>query len=159
MTGNPREAVRRLLETENTATLATSGAEGPWAAAVFFASDGQLNLYFVSDQHTRHGRDLAACPKAAIAVYPACRVWTEVRGLQLTGRVEMLEGARRSRALELYLAKFEEVRALFERPRDADEEAIASRLQAATLYRLRPDWIRLIDNDRGFGYKEEIILR
>ena len=152
------DAVRRLFEAHNTVTLATVGEDGPWAATVFFASDADLNLYFVSDHRTRHGRHLAASSEAAGAINPDCSAWGDVRGLQLTGRVETLEGLARVAGLRHYLAKFHDVRALFETPSNPDEETIAERLKAAHLYRLKPHWIRLIDNRRGFGYKEEGFL-
>ena len=56
----------------------------------------------------------------------------------------------------LNLAKFADVRALFEAPQGDDEETIAKRLKAANMYRLTPSWIRLIDNSRWFGYKFEL---
>jgi uncharacterized protein YhbP (UPF0306 family) len=50
------------------------------------------------------------------------------------------------------------VRALFEMPKNQDEETIAQRLKAANLYCLKPRWIRLTDNSRWFGYKFEVEL-
>jgi len=38
------------------------------------------------------------------------------------------------------------------------EQTIAARLKAANFYRIRPDWIRLVDNAKGFGYREELVL-
>jgi hypothetical protein len=148
-----------MLEAHSTATLATAGPDGPWAAAIFYASDPELNLYFVSDRRTRHARHLAAHPRAAAAIHPDCKTWAEVRGLQLAGPVELLEGPGRAAGLEHYLSRLQDVKRLLALPRDADEEHIARRLRSAGLYRLRPDWIRLIDNARGFGFKEEIVLR
>ncbi len=154
-----REAILAMLAAHNTLTLATSNASGePWAATVFYASDPELNLYFVSDQRTRHGQDLAAQPRLAAAINPDCGTWNEVRGLQLAGQVEVLGGTARLAGLKHYLAKFADVRALFQQPRDANEKTIAERLRAAQLYCLRPGFIRLIDNRRWFGYKAELRL-
>lgn len=158
MTDSARDAASRLLERFSTATLATVGPAGPWAAAVFFASDAELRLYFVSDPNTRHGRDLAADPRVSATVHGDCAAWSEIRGLQIEGTVEILEGAARTLGLECYLARFPEVKALLERPGTPDEALIAKRLQAASLYRLTPRWIRVIDNTRGFGFKDEIDL-
>lgn len=154
-----RAAIRELLESQGTLTLATCGPDGPWAAAVFFASDAGLNLYFVSDPRTRHGRDLMATERAAAAVHPDCSAWGEVRGLQLEGAVAPLDDDARDAALQRYLAKFLQVRRLYEQPRDDDEAVIAARLRQATLFRLTPERIRLIDNGRGFGFKAELLLR
>lgn len=159
MSDTARAAIRAMLESCSTATLATAGAEGPWAATVFYASDAELNLYFVSDHRTRHGRDLAARPELAVAINPDVDTWAAVRGLQLAGRATVLGGADRVAGLARYLARFHDVRALFDAPRDRNEETIAARLKAANLYRFEPDWIRLIDNGRWFGYREELRLR
>jgi uncharacterized protein len=159
VTDETRQAIRRMLEAHNTVTLATCEGDRPWATTVFFASDAELNLYFVSDQRTRHGRNLAISGRVAGAVNPDCGSWAEVRGVQLEGRVTVLEGTTRLAALKRYLTKFPDVSALFERPKDENEETIAARLRAANVYKLSPDWIRLIDNSRSFGYKEEFQLR
>jgi uncharacterized protein YhbP (UPF0306 family) len=158
MSDADREAIRQMLEAHNTITLATCGDQKPWAASLFFASDKQLNLYFVSDHRTRHARDLESHPEASATVNADCGLWTEVKGLQISGSVTVLSGIARLNALRCYLAKFADVRALFEMPKDKDEETIAQRLKAANMYRLRPSRIRLIDNSKWFGYKVEVDL-
>jgi uncharacterized protein YhbP (UPF0306 family) len=158
MTEDDRDAVDRMLGAHGTATLATSGGGGPWAAAVFYAHDADLNLYFVSDARTRHARDIAEEPTVAAAIHADCSDWSEVRGLQLSGYVQTLSGAEREAALHCYLGKFKQVKALCQAPRGDEERLIAARLQAASLYRLRPVWIRLIDNRDGFGHKRELTL-
>ena len=158
MSSDTRAAIQQLLESQSTLTLATHSDGQVWAAAVFFASDSKLNFYFVSDHRTRHARDMAATGRAAAAIHPDCATWGEVRGVQLEGRVEVLDGAARLGGLGHYLKKFPDVRMLFEKPRDPNEETIAARLKAANLYRLRPDRIRIIDNSRWFGFKEELEL-
>ena len=154
-----RAAIRDFLESQSTLTLATCGPAGPWATAVFFASDVDLNLYFVSDPRTRHGRDLMATERAAAAVHPDCDAWDEIKGVQLEGAVATLDDDARDAALTRYLAKFPQVRRLYEQPRDNDETVIGARLRQATLFRLMPERIRLIDNSRGFGFKGELLLR
>jgi uncharacterized protein YhbP (UPF0306 family) len=78
--------------------------------------------------------------------------------LQIEGEVAPVKGLARANALRFYLAKFSDVRALFEAPQGKDEETIAQRLKAANMYRLVPRWIRLIDNSKWFGYKQEFEL-
>jgi uncharacterized protein YhbP (UPF0306 family) len=158
MSIDTRAAVRRLLQEQSAATLATQGTDGPWAATVFFASDEDLRLYFLSDPRTRHGRHLSLHPEAAVAVQPDCKRWAEIRGVQIKGQVGVLAGPERDAALQLYLAKFPDVAALLRAPRDADESKIARGLAAATLYCLAPSWLRLIDNSQGFGCKQEIVI-
>ncbi|MDH3977318.1 MAG: pyridoxamine 5'-phosphate oxidase family protein [Gammaproteobacteria bacterium] len=148
-------AIRQMLESHNTITLATASEEGPWAASVFYASDKDFNLYFVSDYRTRHARDMAGQPDVVVTVNADCAEWTGVKGLQIAGQATTIDGLQRVNALRHYLLKFSDVKALFERPKDQNEETIAKRLKAANMYCLKPRWIRLIDNSKWFGYKFE----
>jgi uncharacterized protein YhbP (UPF0306 family) len=154
-----RAAITALLAREATLTLATVGADGkPWAATVFFAADDALALYFVTDPRTRHGRDLAADARVAGTVQPAVRTWDDVLGVQLEGRARVLEGAEREHALACYLAKFPDVARLFAAPRNDGERLIGERLRKTAFWGLAPDFLRLVDNGRGFGWKGELRL-
>ncbi len=123
--------------------LATVGPNGePQVAAVFFAADEAMNLYWVSMPGTRHGAAAVATGRASAAVYPAVWGWAEIRGLQVTGRAEVVtDAAERAAALELYCGRF------------ALPAALSALLAAATLYVLRPEALRWLDNSRGFGHK------
>jgi uncharacterized protein YhbP (UPF0306 family) len=129
-------------------TLATSGPDGtPQAAPVYFASSPDLRLYFFSDPDSQHSRHLAENPRAAAAIYPECHDWQDIRGLQLHGEVRpVLPGPEWDAAWGLYAAKFpfvSELRAVVERN---------------ALYVFIPHWVRLVDNRRGFGFKQEWTL-
>ena len=50
--------------------------------------------------------------------------------------VAKVAGLDRVNALRVYLAKFAEVKALFEAPKSGDEQTIAARLKAANMYKL-----------------------
>jgi len=151
-----RSTASRFLDEIGTLTLATASLDAaPWAATVFFVADKRFNLYFVSDHRTQHGRDVTDNPRAAATVNPDCDNWNEVRGLQLSGRVEVVEGAERAKALLLYFKKFPQIDALFQSPQGEHEETIASRLKAANFYCLRPEKVRVIDNAKGFGHRVE----
>jgi hypothetical protein len=129
----------------STLSLSTSGADGsPHAASVYFAADQALHLYFFSAPDSLHGRHLAKNPRAAGAIYPECHDWRDIRGLQLRGVVRLVPpGQEWDTAWELYVAKFPFVSEL----RDVVEQN--------ALYAFDPSWIRLVDNRRGFGFKQE----
>ncbi|MCI0521928.1 MAG: pyridoxamine 5'-phosphate oxidase family protein [Chloroflexi bacterium] len=129
----------------STMTLATSGADGaPHAAPVYFAAGEGMRLYFFSDIASQHSRDLAYNPHAAVAIYPECRGWQEIRGLQLRGAARAVaDAAERRAAWRIYRAKFPFVRGL------------QAAVTASQLYLFTPRWARLTDNRRGFGFKEE----
>jgi hypothetical protein len=151
-----RAAIRRMLETHNTLTLSTCLEAVPWSAAVFYVSDADFNLYFVSDRRTRHAREMLANPKVALAINADVDNWHDVRGLQVEGTAAPVTGLERARALALYLAKFARVKALFEAPGSGDEQVIAERLRNTAFWRITPNYIRVIDNSRGFGFRLEL---
>jgi uncharacterized protein YhbP (UPF0306 family) len=150
--------IQELLAGHSTITLATVHEGHSWAAAVFYSSDADLNLYFVTDLKTRHGRDLHHDARVSGAVNHDVSSWGEVIGLQIEGRAVVLEGEARLRALDTYLGKFPDVQRLFDKPRGISERVIAERLQRAPFWQLTPSWIRLIDSQKGFGWKWETAL-
>ena len=151
-----RSDIDQFLRGHNTISLATTRAGEPWAASVFFASDAQLNLYFVTDPKTHHGSDLQANSRVAGTINADCERWAEIRGAQLTGHAAPVAEAQREQVLALYLEKFSEVAQLLRQPGSEQDRMIGERLAATPFYRLIPDWIRLIDNTRRFGFKQEL---
>lgn len=134
----------------HTLTLATCSPEGrPHAAPVYFAASSRglqpgMRLYFFSGQDSRHTQDLLRQPAAAGAIYPECEGWQDIRGLQLEGEVLPVErGPEWDAAWEQYRAKFPFVSAL---------KVVVAR---NALFAFVPHWIRLVDNRRGFGFKQE----
>jgi 4-hydroxy-3-polyprenylbenzoate decarboxylase len=139
------EALRAELFTLPVMSLATTGTQGePHAAAVYFAADSANRLYFFSETSSQHARDLETNPQAAVTIQPLVSGYGEIRGLQLRGRARLVPpGPEWDAAFALYQAKFPFVNEL--------KEEVAQN----TLYVFTPAWMRLLDNRRGFGYKEE----
>ena len=150
---------REFLDSIGTLTLATSSDDTPWAATVFFAADKDFNIYFVSDHRTQHGRDMAANESVSAAINPDVKSWDDVAGLQVRGKVSIVDGMARAKALAVYLMKFPQIDALYAKPQGEHEETIAARLKAANFYKIKPAIIRVIDNEQGFGWREEFIPR
>lgn len=143
-----------VLGEHSSLTLATSGPAGPWAAGLYFASDG-LILYFLSDPASRHCREIAANPRVAAAIHEDYEDWREIRGVQLEGRAELvLDAADLARAWEVYLTKFPFVRQF----RVGDGLEIMGRTVRTRFYRLVPARVLYLDNRRGFGYREELAI-
>ncbi|WJY39893.1 hypothetical protein QT196_22885 [Streptomyces sp. P9-2B-2] len=104
-------------------------------------------LYFVTATTTRHGRALAE-PGARVA-FTAQRdgqEWSGLTGLQGRGCCRPLTGAERAAGWQVYIERF---------PFVAASDRLRAALERTTLWELRPDWLRLIDNGQGFGHKEE----
>ncbi len=145
-----------MLGSLTTLNLATVDAVGwPCAAAVYFVSDDDLNVYFLSAKTTVHGANMLARPRVAGTAHDEHQEWASLSGIQLTGSAAPVPALEFPRAAVLYGKKFPFANLL----KSADDAAaLAKAMAATTIWKLVPDWIRLIDNSRGFGYKEEIRL-
>ena len=75
-----------------TMTVATSGLAGePHAAAVYFAPDDHLNLYFFSDSNSQHGLDAAQDSRAAVTIHPDQSSWQDIHGMQMRGSLRVVQ--------------------------------------------------------------------
>lgn len=147
-----RNAALDYLAAHHVMTLATLSAQGPWAAAVFYANE-DFQLYFLSKPSSRHGSNLAQDARVAAAIQEDYRDWPEIKGIQLEGRVELLCGAAADEARRLYARKFPVAGIAGRAP-----PAIAQALAKVAWYRLVPERLFLIDNSLGFGHREEVSL-
>ena len=152
-----RERVAGFLAGHTTVGLATVGADGlPAAAAVFYAHDEGLQLYFLSEERTRHGLNLAANPQVAGTIQDDGQGWRAIRGLQLFGEARLATGDELAQAAALYARKYAFMAALLAGA--GGPGMLAGPLARARFYVLCPHWFRLVDNTVGFGYKEELAL-
>jgi uncharacterized protein YhbP (UPF0306 family) len=150
----PRAAVRAralaLLQEHHVMTLATYDGGRPWAAAVFYASQG-LDLFFLSKPSTRHARDLARNPRCAVTIQRDYSDWPQIKGIQAEGTSIELQGAEGERAIALYAQRFP----LVGRGGGAPM-AIARALSQVAWYRFRPERLYVIDNALGFGHRDAL---
>jgi 4-hydroxy-3-polyprenylbenzoate decarboxylase len=126
-------------------TLSYVGDDGrPHSAALYFAADDKASLYFYSDPKSRHALRAAEGCAAAVSIHPIVEGWEEIRGLQMEGEVRpVTDAGERESAWELYRRKF---------PFTAGMKDL---VDANALHVFTPRWTRLVDNLRGFGFKEE----
>ena len=147
------QPVADYLAGHHVMTLATQSETGPWAAAVFYASDG-CSLIFLSSPASRHCLNLAQDDRCAATIQEDYRDWAQIKGIQLEGRVSQLAGEEERRAQQLYGEKFPIVGAPANVP-----PAIAKALAKVRWFRLVPEQFHFIDNSRGFGHRDEIGLQ
>ena len=147
-----RSQIDAFLGRCRTASLATVGGDGrPHAANVQFVHDADLRLCWVSPPDAAHSRHIERLGRAAATVYAhADADPATIHGVQLHGVAAPLpaDGDDVVGARALYVAKYPFV----------DEPPFSAMLDALRFYRLAPDWIRWIDNRRGFGWKAELTL-
>lgn len=134
-----------FLRVHHVLTLAVTDAEGPWAAALFYVSDG-FRCYFLSDPRTRHARAITADPRIAATIQDQPEDWTAIQGIQIVGEARRLTGRARSAALARYVARF--------RGAATDPRLVGAFRRAAT-YEVVPRRVFFIDN-RRFGQRVEV---
>lgn len=141
-----KNTLEKYLRDHHVITLATAGAQGPWASAVFYVADG-LDLIFLSAPHTRHAKNFGA--GVAGAIHDNLENWEELKGVQLEGQCEMLEGAQRARAIDIYQTRFPIT--------GPDAPApIAAALDKVNFYRLKATSLSFIDNSQKLGHRETL---
>jgi len=148
-----RERITHFLSERTTVTLATVNDVGePFAAAVFFVSDDKLNLYFLAAKTTHHGANMLAQPCIAVTIQADNQSPATLMGVQMRGTARPVTTLQLPRAAALYARKF-----AFANIQDLTrKDAISAALSASTFWKFEPDWVRLIDNSRGFGHHEEM---
>ncbi|MBM3553936.1 MAG: pyridoxamine 5'-phosphate oxidase [Alphaproteobacteria bacterium] len=151
MTPDLRERVDSFLGRHHVMTLATNGHGGIWAAAVFYAYDGQT-LHFISSPSSRHAADLVKDANVAVTIQRDYDDWPQIMGIQAEGRAFEVPEEGRARARALYVARYPFV------GRGSMTGALAAAFAKVRWYSFVPRRLLLIDNARGFGNREEMVL-
>jgi len=152
MTSKLRRAIADYLAGHHVMTLATQGADGPWAAAVFYAND-EDHLLFLSSPSSRHCRNLNQDPRCSATIHENYDDWRKIQGIQLEGYVIEPQGEEQRHVRRLYTRKFPIAGELADAP-----AALVSALARVRCYVLLPKRMYFIDNRRGFGHREQIDL-
>jgi uncharacterized protein YhbP (UPF0306 family) len=146
-----RPVLREFLASQSTLALATAGDEDgrPQVVPLFFVSDDDFNLFWISSPDSRHSANVAAWNDVAAAIYAHTWDWAGIKGVQIEGdAMPVTDDDERASALALYEAKFPFV-----------NEKFADLIQQSVIYTLRPRWLRWLDNERRFGYKQEFSIQ
>ena len=126
------EAVRALLAREKTLVLSTASDDGtPIATPLFYYSDANGNLYWLSSRESRHSVNLSVRPRVAVAVFSPAAHWKDIRGVQMEGQAEAVTDPEIMVQYRQHLALGPEL-----------DEAIAS----STMYVFRPQRWRYVDS-------------
>ncbi len=153
------ELAHRLIEEQRTLVFATSGADGPWAAPVYYVwREGRFWLF--SSPKSRHVMDAMESGRCAAAIFRDGDDWRAIEGLQLEGALEEVgaDDARAEGVFEAYAAKFPTVRSFFDKGERVTLEALLGKFRSR-LYALKPERAFYLNNAEGFGKRVEIELR
>lgn len=140
--------IEEYLEEHNVLNLATSGEDGPWSAAVFYAHYGR-RFYFMSDPATTHGSHIVTSELAAASIHEDYADWQSIKGLQMSGRAwEVTDSRQQKIGLRAYFRKYSFAEAFF---KAGFPERIAERMKKVRLFCFEPDRVFWLDNSKGFG--------
>lgn len=142
-------AVQNYLARHQVMTLATTGTDGVWAAAVFYVHEG-FTFYFLSAAHTRHAQHMVQQQQVAATVQEDYRDWLGIQGVQLSGTAVPVLPAEQERVVALYTAKYP----FMVQP----DPQIATALRKVKWYALYPDRLYFIDNHKGLGHRDAVPL-
>ena len=146
------QSVLAYIKDKHVMTLVTTGPEGPWAAAVFFVNDG-FEFYFLSAPSTRHGENMSKCSQVAATIQLDYDNWQDIKGVQLEGEINVLNGAAKAAAMACYAKKFPVIQTALKAP-----SAISKAMAGVTWYKLVPRRLYFIDNAKGFGHRDKVKL-
>jgi uncharacterized protein YhbP (UPF0306 family) len=154
----PDDLKRQLihyLQTHNTMTLATCAGELPWAATVFYASE-EWKLYFFSAPQSRHCQNLAANAGVAVTIQEDYKDWRRIKGIQLEGKGLLVDSIlEKTKAMAVYARKYPEIIKLFTTPGSG---VFYQAFLKVKFYCVVPERIYFIDNEQGFGKRQELEL-
>lgn len=151
MESKTKEAVEQFLKEHNTMSLATSYGNSPYAASLFYASDGFV-LYFFSRPESRHVINILLNPNVAATINKDYTEWRNIKGLQITGKARKVPPAETGPARGVYERKYPFLNEML-----PNEKSLIKAAEV-DLFKVVPERIRLIDNEVHFGHKAEFRL-
>jgi len=140
------------LQSHTVLTLATSGPEGLWAAAVFYVN-ADFTFYFLSAPTSRHSRNIAANPHVAGTIQENYTNWPDIKGIQFEGECAAIADDEQTAVINLYGTKFPIISNLEQTPPE-----IVKAMSKITWYKIVPTRLYFIDNSKGFGHRDEVQL-
>lgn len=127
----------KFIHQHHLLTLATTDGAEPWCCSCYYTYRPEQNIFvFSTDLHTLHAQHMAANPRVAANIALETKIPGKIRGIQISGRVEKLEGQALSQARKAYILAF----------------PIAA-LMETCLWALHPHKLKMTDNRMGFGKK------
>jgi uncharacterized protein YhbP (UPF0306 family) len=106
--GRVLQSAVRILRANRLCSIATVTARNrAHINTAYFCYSGDLEVFFLSDPHSRHSRNLASNPSAAMAIFSSAQKWGGPdRGMQLFGTCREAKGRQATKAARLYGKRF-----------------------------------------------------
>lgn len=146
----------KLISSTRTMVLATSQADSPWTAPVYYAYNAGQFCFFSSPE-AKHIKQ-AANNKAAASIFFESPKWEEIQGMQMTGHIiKIIKKTAVMKITSLYLIKFP-FAALFLKASKSAINSAPNLAEKAGLFAFVPDEIYYLNNSLGFGTRQLIKL-
>lgn len=146
--------VVEYMDSFNTMTLSCIHSYEPWSAPVYYARQG-FDLIFFSSPRSLHSEALELNPRAAVSIYGQYEKWQDIKGLQISGRVDTLKNlASLGSATRTYFKRYPFAVDFF-----SDKGFILDVLARRTrmmLYVFKSQTIHYLDNSKEFGLRWKI---
>ena len=145
---NLRQLIEEILRDSREMILATCVDSMPWAVSLVFGHDEKFNLYWMSQENTRHSKELAKNPKVAVAINKQSTGGGKDKGLQIQGKASRLPKNKILAVAQKFFAK----RGLKKLPQSLEEAQKMS--EGRSWFALKPSKIYVIYAPL-FGYGRE----
>ena len=135
----PKQVAQEVLDflaEQKTLTLATSGADGPWAATLTYVNDGS-ELYVWTRPSSNTAKHIDENPTAAFTIDHYSDDWRQTKGIQGRGKCSVVTGEDIAKAADLFGQKYPALR--------------PGSTSAVVFYRIDPDDLEYIDNSGDVG--------
>ncbi len=138
--GNPIDPrIIKMIHRHHIFTLATSSDNVPYCCTCFYAYDHDENVFiFTSEKNTRHIAEAMQQNRVAGAIALETKIIGKIRGIQFTGTIKEISGEELKKYLKIYLTRF---------------PYVAPFIKDTPLWVIIPDFLKLTDNNLGFGKK------
>jgi len=146
-----RRSIFRILRENVLCSMSTVAPDGrAHIHTAYFCCTPDLELYFLSDPESRHGRNLEQNPSLAMTIFRSTQEWGGPdRGLQLFGRCRRTHGRGAREAERAYGARFSPY-GKWMKGLSLAERRQAALLRSYAFYRFLPRRIKILD-EREFG--------
>ncbi len=144
--------IKQFLDSHFQMVLATNGSH-PWICTVYYTTDKDMNIYFLTSPKTIHGKQIAKNPKVAIAVADAPQApASSKKGLQIYGVCKQISGMHKvTYAVNLWK------KALGVTSSDYSYEGIMKKAISGRMYKVTPKQLKFFNEELWEEGEEPLI--
>ena len=144
------KAIVSYLDSHRHLALATVRDDGsPYASTVSYVNTG-LTIFFMTDPSSQKGKNIQFCPRVGVAVSEDYLDWDDIRGVQLTGRVEWItDPAELAQVQQMFGRKFPQVHKYL--------DGYGVTIDIIPFLRVTPKSINYLDFSKGFNHWDTLV--